>query len=276
MPEKTHPKTAVGSLCHIIFECLKNPRHKHHYDLICEEPFDVYRSEAISRLIDWNSRKLNIERYLLNDLNSMIEIGLKKIDFFHEKALERFAPEHKFIITLPSGATIKGFIDDMARYEDKFIIRDYKSQGKKFTKDELTNNIQAAIYQLYVWETFKMPAVVEFILLRHPATKRKPENHLQVVEPKNEYQFAGLKSYLDHMYGVVNNFGLSEAYSNFCENRGFCENVCQFKNPKFYQSVVDANGELVYNLDMDQKPDKLEDGQKVIVKQYLGCPKFNK
>jgi hypothetical protein len=180
------------------------------------------------------------------------------------------------MITLPGGAKIKGFIDDMARYKDKFVIRDYKSQKDKFSDDELEHNIQAIIYQLYVWEKFKMPAVVEFVMLRHPSKKKKPNNHLQIVEPKNVPQLMGLKAYLDHMYFVVNSYGLSEAFSNFCSKDSFCQYVCQFKNPFNYQSVVDKNGEMRYNLPLDKEPENLEPGDSVIIKKYAGCPKYHK
>lgn len=276
LPEKTHPKTLVGSLMHTIFECLKKPRHRHHFDLVNQAPFDIYRSKAIKRLIERTAKRLKIAENLLEDVNSMAKIGLADIDFFHSKSLETFAPEHQFIIILPSGARIKGFIDDMARYEDKFVIRDYKSQKDRFSEHELEHNIQAIIYQLYVWETFKMPASVEFIMLRHPSKKNKPNNHIQIVKPKNVSQLMGLKSYLDHMYFVVNNYGLSEAFSNFCSKDSFCQYVCQFKNPFNYQSVVDKEGEIRYNLPMDQEPEKLVEGDIVLTKKYSGCPKFNK
>lgn len=285
IPSATHPKTKLGSLAHTIFEVLQKPRHKKHYDLILlkysndELPpigskKSIYNSPAIERLVNsYLAKNPDITAALSADLDSLVLVGLEN-DFFCAGSEKMLPPEHEFILDI-DGMLIKGYIDILAFYKGKAKIRDYKSQGKRFTDEEMENNIQAAIYQLYVNREFKIPAEVEFVMLRHPETKRTPGKHLQVVPPYSETELSGFVEYLKYLDEQVQNFSLETATNNLkAENDdGFCKRVCQFKNPMEYYIVLDKDGEIVQSA-KTEKELKPKDGQTIEKKKYMGCPYF--
>lgn len=293
IPSATHPKTKLGSLAHLIFEVLQKPRHRHHYNAILQRVDidiekgewanlesniapSIYNSPAIERLVN-NFLKKNpdITLKLSADLDSLVLVGLEN-DFFCSGAEKVLPPEHEFILEI-EGMKIKGYIDILAFYKDKAKIRDYKSQGKRFTDDEMENNIQAAIYQLYVNNKFKVPAEVEFVMLRHPETKRTPGKHLQVVQPYNEAELGGFVEYLKHLDEQVQNFSLETATDNLkaTKDDGFCKRVCQFREPKEYYILLDKDGEIIQSsYDSLELIDKKKEGQTIERKIYTGCPYF--
>jgi hypothetical protein len=274
LPETTHPKTIVGSICHSIFECLKRPRHRKYYDTIVKT--GTLNGTPFKRLVKMWQTKHNIDQVLINDIDAMIMVALKHTDFYHKNATKIFDPEHEFKMELKTGI-VKGFIDDMAFFETGGKIRDYKSQKEKFTKKELESEMQATIYQLYVWKKFNIFAEVEFVMLRHAPTPKHPTLHLQVVPPKTAVQLKGFEIYLEHMGTVFKNFGLDDAYADFAADdprrKSFCEYVCQFKNPFEYQCVT-KDGALVKNYFLNDSI-SLKEGEKLEIRKHLGCPKFN-
>lgn len=275
LPETTHPKTIVGSLCHSIFECLKRPRGRKYYQQIVDA--GTIKGTPFERLVKMWKEKHSIDPELLIPLDSMLMVGLKHIDFYHSKATQIFDPEHEFKLELPTGI-VKGFIDDLAFYNNIAKIRDYKSQKNKFTAEEMAEEMQAAVYQLYIWKKFRLKSEVEFVLLRHEPTKRSPTKHLQVVPPKTEEELDGIEVYLEHMATVFKNFGLADAHADFAANdptrKSFCQYVCQFKDPFEYQ-YVSKDGQYVKTYRMNEKV-VLQEGEKLEIRQHKGCPAFHR
>lgn len=274
LPSKTHPKTKLGSLAHTIFEVLQRPRHKKHYDAVLSGKKSIYNSKAISRLVSsYLKKNPDITPILSQDLDSLVLVGLEN-DFFCKDSERVLPPEHEFLLDI-DGMLIKGYIDVLAFYKDKIKIRDYKSQGKRFTEDEMENNIQAGIYQLYANREFKKPAEVEFVMLRHPETSRTPNKHLQVVPPYNEDELSGLVQYLKYLDDQVQNFSLEVAADNLKaqNDTGFCKRVCSFREPMEYYILLDKNGEIVQTSKVKEDLTAKED-QKVEKKRYTGCPFF--
>ncbi len=274
LPETTHPKTVAGLLCHSVFECLKNQRHRKIYDTIVAT--GSYHGTPIDKLVEMWQIKHSIAQEIIDPVDEMLQVGLAKIDFFHSTATQVFPPEHEFKIILKNGI-VKGFIDDLSFHGPVAKIRDYKSQKNKFTKAELLEEPQATVYQLYVWKAFQMPAEVEFVMLRHPPTKRHPNLHLQIVPPKTKEQLEGFEVYLNHIAVVMKNYGLENAMSDFAaddkDRKGFCQYVCQFKDPFDYQCVT-KDGVLVKNYSIDEDV-KLADGEKLEIRKHNGCPRFH-
>lgn len=281
LPTKQWPRTTMGSLAHSIFECLRHPRHRHHYDTIIGDSttVDYTRSRAVARLVRAWQVKHGISEELLADLNGMLYVGLILIDFHWTKANRdtsgapiTHGPEHEFELTLPDGTTIKGFIDDMAEEGDTITVRDFKSQKKRFDSDELTNSIQAAVYQLYVWTTFRKRARVEFILLRHPPTSRTPEKHLQVVPPASLAHMAGLTHYVQEVSARVNSFTLDDAWASPCTDVGWCRNVCSHYAPHDYWVLVkrDAPEVSLKTFMLDNPPDIGSD-EMLVKRSHPGC-----
>ena len=274
LPDKTHPKTKIGSLAHTIFECLQKPRHRKHYDLIMSGKKSIYNSPVIARLVKiFLAKNKDVIQKISDDLDALTILGLST-DFFPANAEKVMPPEHEFIMDI-DGMKIKGFIDLLIFYKDKIKIRDYKSQGKRFTEEEMENNIQAGIYQLYANREFKMPAEVEFIMLRHPETSRTPNKHLQIVKPYSESELDGFVEYLKYLNEQVQNLDESNAADNLKVHTddGFCKRVCQFKDPKTYYILLDKDGQIVQSSDSPYEL-KANKEQKIESKTYLGCPFF--
>jgi RecB family exonuclease len=83
--------------------------------------------------------------------------------------LDKCIPEQKFLIDIGSGVRLKGFIDRLDITGTTATILDIKTQAKKFTRDELRNNLQASIYNIGARHLYNVegPIRVEFWCLRH-------------------------------------------------------------------------------------------------------------
>tara|TARA_R100000734_G_scaffold19153_1_gene18680 strand:+ start:9480 stop:10187 length:708 start_codon:yes stop_codon:yes gene_type:complete len=84
--------------------------------------------------------------------------------------LDHCIPEYEFLIHIGEGINVKGFIDRLDMKGDSATILDIKTQSKKFSADELRNNLQADIYNLATrmnYPRIKSPIRVEFWVLRH-------------------------------------------------------------------------------------------------------------
>lgn len=271
VPEVTHPKTLVGTLVHLILELLFKEKHRDHYELITKTR-SVYTDPAIARLIRiFLAKNPQITPEIAAPLNELTFVALDH-DFFQKGAEKVFDPEYSFEIKFEDFST-KGFIDRFALYKDHAVIRDFKTQGKKFTEKELQNNIQAHMYMLAIKELFNLPARVEFILVRHPPTKLKPEKHLQVVEPISDAALEGLKIYLSAINKQIENLDEKSAMNNLraCDDIGFCQRVCQLREPFDYYEEIDENGSIIKT-----SKDKIiaTSNSSVKIKRYGGCPYF--
>lgn len=286
LPTKEWAKTTVGLLVHSLFECLRNPRHRKHYDAIVMDAkrVDYTLSPAVYRLVRMWVAKHQLTPDLLLDLNVMLWVGLVLTDF-HWTGADKdpitgapliYGPEHEFKLTLPDGTVIKGYIDDMAQVNGIMQIRDWKSYGKRQTADELPNSIQAAIYQLYVWQAFGLPAEVHFVALRHPPTSRTPMKHLQIVEPASATHLAGLVEWVQSMAGRVAQFSLDDALISPMDDFGFCRNVCTHYAPHPYWVVCRADDPqgltpISSHLSLDKASQACEDGGIVLERHHPGC-----
>lgn len=293
LPEATHPKTIVGSIAHSILEALKKQRHYKHYMMIIGKYDDgsgflgpeaipsIYNSPAVDRLVKfWLVKNPTVTAELIESLDKMVLLVLEETNFFDDGATKVFDPEHEFLFKIDGKYEIKGFLDKLAIYGPKGLITDYKTQGKKFTQDELDENIQAAIYQMYVYKFFGVPADVEFVMLRHPPKGKDLKKHIQVVPAKTPAELRGIEIYLMHMGKIFQDFTIEYARNNILGNdpdarkHGFCNYVCQFKDPFAYQSILDFEGKLVKNCGMDQTIE-LKQGESIEIRQHKGCPAFH-
>ena len=65
LPDKSNDGASRGTVCHAVFECLGNPRHKHHYDDIMKAD-DIGGSTVVERMVETYAKKL-----LVNDDENM-------------------------------------------------------------------------------------------------------------------------------------------------------------------------------------------------------------
>lgn len=274
LPEKTWPRTIIGTVAHSVLEAIRRTKHKKHYDLI-KEKGSIYASSSIARLVKIWQNKEKIAQELIDDVDAMVMLVINDTNFLDAGAIKTFDPEHEFLLKLPSGGLVKGFIDRLAEYEDKFKVTDYKSAREKFPKKKVLNSFQAFTYMLYIWKKFGKLAEVEFIMMRHPPTKRTPEKHLQVTKASSPELLDGFELYMDSLYLTLQNFDENLAKNNYCQDEGFCRNVCSYYRGFNYKSVKKKDTHaLVKNYFVDTEI-HLNDDEYVETLYFEGCPKFN-
>lgn len=290
VPEVKNPKTLLGSVAHEIFEILWDTKYKKRISSLLKK--DLESDEAILRLCIKKLKKYGLSNDpWLDDLKNCLMSGFKQ-DFYIKGHLERLRPEYEFKI-ITDNYECRGFIDSAAKMpatkkfpEGYLLIRDYKSQSKVFTKDELELSYQALIYQMALWEEFKLPSKVEFVLLRH--------GEIQSVDWAGESKLKGLVAYLEYISGYLNEFNEEIAKTNLAANNdekkwlcGFAKSPgqlkkdgnlmwsCSCKFPSTYFVCVNKDGKIVSSA--INKGD-LKIGQGEIIKEmnYTGCPAFPK
>ncbi len=286
LPRSKHPKTSAGSVSHEIFELLSNPRHRKYVDSIIEDlKPSVADYPALYKLVVRLIKKegLELEKWF-SDVDNLITSGIK-LDFYQEGNVFRYKPEHEFWIQTDKYLA-HGFIDQAAKYEDengqaRIMVRDYKSQGFEFTKEELEFNIQALIYQYALHKETGLPVDVEFIMLRH-GTK-------QEVKWQGENSLKGLRAYLDYMADFFEGFDLNKASSNFAakdkskwyklgcitkqgqkKKNGDLFHCCAYKFPRTVYYVKDNTGKIKYSTE-SKKEILLKEGEYIETFKYGGC-----
>lgn len=291
VPDWTWPATYLGSLVHIILECLCNPRHKHHLEAV-RAARTVYAVPAIERLIRaFRYQNPALDEVTLSDLDKLTFVALDH-DFHFEGAKLVLPPEFEFEIDFGT-FQIKGFVDRLALYEGKALIRDFKSQKKPFTVNELAWNIQSLFYQLAIRHHFKVPSVVEFLMLRHPATKRKPDGPLQTVPPSSDAVLDGFIAYLETINRAINALTPEVAAQNVKvdKDEGFCLRVCSLREPFDYWAITDkagktrtarvskhvakANPDTETELEDILRQLKPQEGEVIEKRRYAGCIAFH-
>jgi ATP-dependent helicase/DNAse subunit B len=276
VPQTPNDGASRGTVCHLVFELLLNPRHRKHYDAIVKAD-SVRGSRAIYRLVAKHLKKYNlfdVVNYKLVD--EMILVGLR-YDFFCNGA-EMLESEYAFEISNEDPPfKLTGFIDKRAFYKKQGIVKitDYKSSKYKFRGDDLESNIQALVYSLAakkLWPDLK--PVIEFLFLRFP---RSPIQTLSF----SDAQIRGFARSLEEIHKIVDNFNEDTAKSNFAAdsstNSWLCQRgnyKCPFKDPFTYYVLLDEEGKtrqtsFTNNLVPNDK-------QKVLVKHYDGCPRHKK
>lgn len=299
LPSSQNSGAARGTVCHLILECLLNPRHRHYIDVLLKAK-TIEAVPSICRLVrkalgkeGSNQEFLDEENYKLCD--EMILVGLN-CDFLGGEGGEVNSPEKEFLIESESPKyKIRGFIDKPVEYpkEKKLKIVDYKTSKSKFPKGELDYNVQAMTYLLaakQIWPKLTKDACVEFQFLKFP---RKPLQEIKC----SEDQLKGFEFYLEHIYGLINNFTEKEAHSNFASNQpwagrddGFkgpisCGKAsypgqlkdngepmwhCQYKFAYDYYVLLSEEGEIIKSV---KEKSELEGLEGVVEKRrYEGCP----
>ena len=86
LPDKSNAGASRGSICHLLFECLLNPRHKKHFNSIIKKN-EIKKLKVIDRFIKKQIKKYKLDKIDHKDNNNydlieeMILVGLKN-DFF--------------------------------------------------------------------------------------------------------------------------------------------------------------------------------------------------
>ena len=156
IPDTTNDGASRGTIVHLIFELLLNPKHKKKYfDKLKKNPTAILRCKPVNRLLNKHAKLLNVDdKDNLSLMYQMLYVGLNYN--FYCKGSKDLKPEEHFEIE-GENFIINGFIDKKAFYKNKIDIWDYKSSKSKFSKEEINANYQALMYSL---ATFKKDGVL--------------------------------------------------------------------------------------------------------------------
>lgn len=312
LPDNGNSGADMGTICHLVFECLGNPRHRHHYKKILKEQ-DIHASPAVIRLINKHIKFLpnltgedNYDKILemtlagLNyDFDGTEVMGkkpsqtLQEVDFDFEKDEE--GKKYR----------VRGFIDRLFIYKKSktILMRDYKSSKRKFEGSDLDFNIQDMIYTLALRELYPdfLKRKAEFVFLQF-----LPDNGSVIMEENSEEVLDGVEFFLTGIQKLVDNMDEYLARSKMAANKGFpkdgtfggltmCGKAkyrgepkkdgtpmwhCQFKFPFDYYVVVDEKNQFVKSFYEEEELEACvlagQIGGDVIKKHYEGCPAFRR
>lgn len=284
-----------GNICHVVFECLlKSKRKKYTQKILKAKSIETIPS--ILRLV--------LKRFKLDDIaeydnkknhnftltNQMILTGLS-LDFYCKGGeLEAAEKEFNFENSL---YILRGFIDKIAKYPDKRVIFDYKSDQSLWTEDKKNFNIQSLIYSLCEWKQYGIIPYVKFIFLRFEKTPFLEKHY-------TEEELVGFQDYLEYIAKYLTNFTFDKAVANLAATKGFPEDGsftkrtmcgqskfpgdlkkdgkspkyhCSEKWPYTYNAVYSKDGEYLYGT---RESPTLKDGEMTIPLDYKGCYYFNR
>jgi len=307
LPDKSNDGARRGSICHLIFEVLGNPRHRKHFEQI-KKTLDVFSSEPIKRLmmkhavregVDDNENVLLMKEMTLNGL---------MYDFFgdtHDKPTEEHS-EKDFHIVVNDGTVkykIRGFIDKLFLYEDKkyALIRDFKTSKATFKGKELEDNMQDLMYSLAVKHLFPEydTKQSEFLFLKFDLIPDVKDTGVIKMQPLDEDDLHGFEHHLTEIQEYLDNFNEDSATKNMAAYKGFpedgsfsCKLLCGFAKEKgqlkkdgtpmwhcgmkfdfFYHEIKDKDGNFVsscFEEDFDES--MVPEGGSHEMKYYPGCP----
>lgn len=312
LPDESNHGSLRGTVCHNVFECLGNPRHKKHYDKIIESQ-DSFASPVVERYVRAYAKKYAIDDFEnIDSVNSMILAGLS-YDFFskkHGEPLESIS-EKDFDIEVSDGEKnyrVLGFIDKLFLFKkaSTALIRDFKSSKSVFSGNDLTDNIQHLIYCLAVKHLYPEYAKrdMEFLFLKFDMNK-EGVIEMDVVD---DDELEGVEYFLTEIQEIINNFDDKAARSAFAydkgfpkQEEGFCGKIvcgrathkgqlkkdgslmwhCKFKFKQDFWQLKDKDGKIIKSAFLDDKKSLMElkkkhAKSKIEKYSYGGCPKFAK
>jgi len=229
LPDTSNDGASRGTICHAIFECLGNPRHKKHYDLIIKKK-NIFASKSVERLVMIFAKKLNVDDQENIDLIKEMTLNGLLYDFFGDRPDEAFS-EKDFTIEINSGAKkykIRGFIDKLFLYKQKStaLIRDFKSSKQVFKGKEISDNMQDLMYCLAVKHLYPefLKRKVEFVFLKFDLGRDllgSLGNGLVEMMDISSKELEGFEYQLTEIQRFLENFDEVDAVSNLAIHQGY-------------------------------------------------------
>lgn len=313
LPEDSNEGASRGTICHLIFECLGNPRHKHHYNKIIKGG-TAWKSAAVKRLVLYHAKKLKIyDLENLNLISDMIMNGLRYDFFGKEEGKPTHAlSEESFDIRVDEDGkkyAIRGFIDKLFLYKKKSIaiIRDFKTSKKVFSGKDKTDNLQDLMYSLAVKKLYPkfLSRSSEFLFLKFNLEKDMLGSCGEGVvrmDPVSDDELEGFEFFLTGVQELIDSFELEDASNNLAAKQdypkdgsfggplscGFAKYPGQLKKDgskmwhcphkfgyKFWQ-LKDSKGKVIKASLLNDLLANEKDGEKVSEEYYKGCPHWKK
>ncbi len=310
LPDKSNDGARRGSICHLVFECLGENRHKKHFSIIIKKR-DVFASKAIERLIRKHAKKEGVnDEDNIKQICDMTLAGLQ-YDFFGTESGKpsQALSEQDFEIDVKEGKfdyRIKGFIDKLFLYKKQglAIIRDFKSSKEVFKGKDLENNLQDLMYSLAVKKKFPdySNRCSEFLFLKFLPN----EKGVVKMPALTEEELDGFQSELTEIQKYLDSFDIQTAFSNLAARQDYpkddsfsgplqCGRAskkgelkkdgtikwhCPYKFDFYYYKICDMKGTMVTSCfleDFDEYVKKYpEDKYLYQTMWYQGCPGHQK
>lgn len=308
LPDPSNDGAKRGTVCHLIFEVLGNPRHKKHFQSIIRKQ-DVFASPAVARLVKKKSKEEGVDDSENLDLiYQMILEGLNH-DFYalsFGKPTASYSEEDFDIEVYEDGKDyrMRGFLDKLFLFKKKkkAVIRDFKTSKSVYSGKEVDDNIQHRFYSLAVKHQYPEYEEhhMEFVFVKFSADV----DGVLVMPPIDKYELEGWEYELTAIQERVNNFSEEDAYSSFAFYQGFPKDEdgftgrllcgfakykgqlkvdgtimwhCPFKFPFDYYVALDEDGRVVSSVFCNEKSKikELKKEYKLEKRHYAGCPVFN-
>ncbi len=312
VPDQGNDGSSRGTICHLLFELLGNPKHNKKYNKILLSE-SIYDCEPVRRLVMYHAKRLSVDDSdNLSLISDMTMAGLN-FDFFGERGgdISEIILEKDFDITVDEEDKLyrlRGFIDVLFLYEKekKIIIRDFKTSKSVFKGKDITDNLQDLIYTLAVKKLFPhfTKRQMEFLFLKYDlnSTGRVKMKSLSSEELEGlEYQLTQIQSFIDNFTEetAISNFAAQQSFPSdgtfggplMCGKEGYKilkgsplldkdgnkvkAYICSHRNPLRYWVIEDSNGKIIKSAFEDKKDSLRPDeskGEKLVLKRYEGCP----
>lgn len=225
LPDKGNDGANRGTICHLIFEVLGNPRHKKHYNKIIRNG-DVFASKSVERLIMKWAVKLKVDDDDNMELIKKMTLNGLVYDFFgadEGKPTEALSEQDFDLIVEEDDKKyrIKGFIDKTFLYKrkKKVLIRDFKSSKDVFKGKDLSDNLQDLMYKLAISKIFPEyeNREMEFLFLKFPM----PGKGCQTCESTSNEELEGFEYQLTEIQKTIDNFDEGAGKKSFAAKKGF-------------------------------------------------------
>lgn len=289
LPQTNNSGAMRGTIAHLIFEILSNPRHHKYVKKIlkkntCQAVPSVWKlifktAKNIGLDLDEMVKPLKKEPEITNlkCIDEMILVGLK-VDFVNIKGF--VGSEWAFDITNESPKyRIVGFVDRLVEEEGKLIVRDYKSSKKTFDSAELESNLQSMMYSLAIKKQFPdkySEIIAKFLFLRYPQDPEKASPAF------SDHELEGFEHYLEYTSNLLQNFNEQKAKSNFAKNdfskKWMCKTKSGWKCPYLerieYKVLLDKDKKIIKSVFVHDEINKedIKDGYSIETRVYDGCP----
>lgn len=284
LPRTSNKGADLGTIAHLVLECLLNKRHiKHYIDIHSKKT--CLKNKAVSRLIKKHLKKMFHDESEINTVDQFLQVALNT-DFFLS-GFELGETEYKFEIKNEKPKYhILGYIDKYGTKDGIVKITDYKTQKQRFSGKDLTFNVQAMMYILAakkLWPTTRK-AFVNFIMLRFK------KNPVQTVTYSDEV-IRGFETYLEYLTEYLQDFTYDKAISDMAaydparkmlcggaegfKDDGSVKWQCPFKKPFKYFALLDESGNVIKS-EFKREDLKPKNGQSIKELRYEGCPFFNR
>jgi len=232
LPQTSNDGASRGWICHLIYELLGEKKHSKHYKSIIKSG-TVRASKAVSKLIDYHARKLDVYDEENLELIDMMTVKGLLFDFFGKDrgTITKSISEHEFNMSIDEDGKkykIRGFIDKLFLYDrgKKALIRDFKTSKQLFKGKEITDNLQNLMYCLAVKKNFPktQDVEVEFLFLKFDLESDllgHSGNGVVTMERISAEELEGFEYQLTSIQEFLEDFTEEDAQSDFAANKDY-------------------------------------------------------